>query len=200
MNAVESQPLDSTSSEAKPPISGKLVIIGLVMVAFAGASASWIFRYKATHRAAEYWGPAASLIRDAPIVEFNHLIPPPDSFILGDGEFSGTLALEDPKEARNVSFARGLAHLRNALLEDRSYIWPPRPPHPQTRWPWELTFRSEDGKHSTILLCSRDCTFVARFDPGAANVISSEPIAAGLREMFAEFSSNPLAKPAAQSR
>ena len=47
-------------------LSGKLVIIGIVGVALAGAGAGWWFRYNATHRAAEFWGPqAVRLIRDA---------------------------------------------------------------------------------------------------------------------------------------
>jgi hypothetical protein len=50
--------------------SGKLVIIGILAVAVASAAASWWFRYAATHRAAQYWGPeTARLIRDAPTVE-----------------------------------------------------------------------------------------------------------------------------------
>ena len=38
-------------------VSGKLVIIGIRGGRPAGGGASWWFRYNATHRAAEFWGP-----------------------------------------------------------------------------------------------------------------------------------------------
>ena len=49
--------------------SGKLLIVAIFLVAFAAAGASWWFRYSATHRTVEFWGPqAAVLLRDAPHV------------------------------------------------------------------------------------------------------------------------------------
>ena len=38
--------------------SGKLLIIGILTVAFVAAGTSWWFRYSATHRVAAFWGPA----------------------------------------------------------------------------------------------------------------------------------------------
>src|SRR5688572_9136529 len=55
--------------------SGKLVIVFILAAAFAAAGASWWFRFNATHRAAEFWGPdVARLIRDAPQVSFFYVV------------------------------------------------------------------------------------------------------------------------------
>src|SRR5262245_471220 len=99
-----------SSQSPQSGTSGKLVILGVVAIATVAAAASWWFRYKATHRAAEFWGSEdARLIRDAPIVE-----------------------MYEP--ARDISAARGLVHLRNALLEDRSFQWPSKPVSPDVHW------------------------------------------------------------------
>src|SRR4051794_4880249 len=74
-------PPKATTAEDLPPssvstISGKLLIIGILVLALVAAAASWWFRHNATHRAAKFWGPeAAILIRDAPNVELLVLQP-----------------------------------------------------------------------------------------------------------------------------
>src|SRR3989304_2712639 len=69
---------------------------------------SWWFRYSATHRAAQFWGPqAAELIRDAPHVTLR------SAAAAADGQDAADAAVP-----RDVSHAKGLTHLRNALLED----------------------------------------------------------------------------------
>src|SRR5262245_15088624 len=111
--------------------SGKLLIIGMFVVAIAAAAASWWFRYEATHKAAQFWGPTAViLIRDAPNVELLELQPaneanspqwPPDLAAASQitiGHKTWTI-----RSRRDISSAPGLTHLRNALLEDRSFNW-----------------------------------------------------------------------------
>ena len=49
-----------TEQPSASGISGKLLIIGILTVAFLAAGTSWWFRYSATHRAATFWGPAAA--------------------------------------------------------------------------------------------------------------------------------------------
>src|SRR5215212_5624550 len=90
-------------------ISGKLVIIGILFVAFWAAGISWYFRYQATHRAVKFWGPeAATIIRDAPVV-----------FIDRSGKLDYPTSVANDGDARraniDVSHARGLTHFRNAL-------------------------------------------------------------------------------------
>ncbi len=170
-------------------VSGKLVIICILAVALAAAGASWWFRYNATHRAAEFWGGEdARQIRDAPTVALWRLNPPPDSTFLD--ESSGTYTLVHPDDKHDISTARGLIHLRNALLDDRSYHWPPQPPAPGTRWKWSMVFRNNAAQDDTMLIFSADCKSVATFNR-PNEVLSCEPIAAGLSEVFTEFETRP---------
>src|SRR5688500_5896861 len=98
-------------------------------VGLAGAGASWWFRYAATRRTAQFLGPEATvLIRDAPLVELIELSRAEDKDI--HGAWPDAVVLSDESwvvlRRRDASNARGLVHLRHALLEDRSYIWSSR--------------------------------------------------------------------------
>jgi len=162
--------------------SGKLVIVGILTVALAAAAASWWFRYAATHRAAEFWGPQTTrLIRDAPTVELFQLTPPaklpPSS--------SGAAAFLERASARDLSNARGLIHLRNALLEDRSYRWPPQPMRPSDEWQWALRFGDRSSGGQTTLWFSSDWKCVSNLDRN--EILSCQPIADGLAEMLGEL-------------
>lgn len=174
--------------------SGKFVIIGILGLAIVAASGSWLFRYNATHRAARFWGPeTAQLIRDAPNVTFyvadaaqDHLVEP----------------------NIDVSNAHGLAHLRNALLEDWNYEWPssvdqlPRAAADLGHW-W-LSFEDPATGKSAVIYFSTDCAqaLLAQHPDGVqvGKPISTKPIAPGLREIFAEFVAQPRDKAAAPER
>src|SRR3954465_15245155 len=105
----------------EPGTSGKWVIIGILAVGFTAAAVSWWFRYNATHHAATFWGRNAFVIRDADQVQLLELLPaianaPPKSNTVSVGGLSVPVA-----SRQDVSSAHGLAHLRNALLEDQSF-------------------------------------------------------------------------------
>jgi hypothetical protein len=170
-------------------VSGKLTIIAILALALAAAGASWWFRYSATHRAATFWGPETSrLIRDATLVEFYQLMPSGQTEI----ELEELLRfLDAPFDARDVSSMRGLTHLRNALLEDRSYIWPPVPRTPKDQWRWVLVFRDEPGHSTAVLAFSPEWRLVTNCKNELGKNVSCEPIAAGLGEMLGELSSQP---------
>ena len=158
-------------------VSGKIVILGIVAFALSAAGASWWFRYNATRRAAEFWGPAAvRLIRDAPIVEIYRLSGVTDSAM---SEFDDKTI--NTAKATDISHAPGITHLRNALLEDRSYAWPARAAPPDMPWRWMIFFRNDDER--LRLLFSPDWKFVRRALNG--EVLSTEPIAEGLATMLA---------------
>ena len=205
---------------AETGVSGKFLIIGIFLLAFAGAGGSWLFRYNATHRSARFWGPeAARLIRDAPQVKLYR-----DPLVIArkirDAARSGAeksdvdaaLAGMNQKiadSAIDVSNAHGLAHLRNALLEDRNFVWPVKDltlldiknieaPY------WYLVFQDPTTGKFTKIYFSEDCRQGMRTSNPQGPVgnqdgklISTEPIAAGLAEMFAEFSAAKPADPAA---
>jgi hypothetical protein len=178
------------SAESKPPsgsaISGKLVIIVIVTVAFCAAAISWYFRYNATHRVAEFWGAeTVRLIRDAPSVEaFNASAP----ITIPRDDGAGTGGFIDTSETRDVSTAHGLVHLRNALLEDHNFAWPPSANSPDVQWKRGLIFRDKGLGNAAILVFSPDLKLVSV--AGSNQMLSCAPIAAGLGEMFAEFSTD----------
>ncbi len=204
MNGVKSQPLESPPASVTPQISGKLVIIGILTVAITGAAVSWYFRYNATHRAAKFWGPeAATLIRDAPQVT---LFRKPSGEVI-------RLARNDPKpasfdgSARDISHAHGLVHLRTALLEDRSFEWAvtteSSPKQDSDISYWVLSFYDPENGKTALIMFAEDCKHAWRTSEHLLAYeltnISTEPIAAGLREMFDEFSATPAANPGAKS-
>jgi hypothetical protein len=177
MNQLELQPPRTRA------VSGKLIILSILALALLAAGTSWVFRYNATHQAAEFWGPnAARLIRDGPKVEFVER---------SDGVNPDYL-FDVPVVRRDISSARGLTHLRNALLEDRSFDWSPRERVLPYDWRhWGLRFRDSELTGSLVIWFSEDfcqAMRVTRVDPGRPiKVISCEPIANGLAEMFSEF-------------
>lgn len=184
-----------TEQSSASGISGKLVIIGIVFVAFWAAAISWYFRYNATHRAAKFWGPDTfTLIRDAPQVTL-YLKP----FASVAALAKGPAAVQNSfgKSSVDISHAPGLLHLRNALLEDQNFVWPAK----DESWPnaavdiqhWRLEFRDPQSGKVAAMQFTQDCSQAARLVLGKDDVyeltpISTEPMAKGLREMFAEFS------------
>ena len=193
MDSVESKPPSGTG------ISGKLVIIGIVFVAFWAAAISWYFRYNATHRAAKFWGPETfTLIRDATQVT---LYLNPFASVAALAKNPAAVQSSFDKSGTDISHAPGLLHLRNALLEDQNFVWPGEDEH----WPnapvdiqhWRLEFRDPQSGKVAAMQFTQNCSQTARLVSGKDDVyeltaISTEPMAKGLREMFDEFSA-PLA-------
>lgn len=158
----------STSSNQLPPNekSGKRLILGVLAIGLAAAAASWWFRYSATHRAAQFWGPqAAELLRDAPHVT---LRTDASTDVPGD-----------------ISNAKGLTHLRAALLEDASYDWSAAGPA-DTNWSNSLVFETSEGAEPrVVVMFSPDFNWTAN-GSAAKHAVSTSPIAKGLQEFFAE--------------
>jgi hypothetical protein len=151
--------------------SGKRLILGVLVIGLAAAAASWWFRYSATHRAAEFWGPqAATLIRDAAHVTLR-----------------SDASSDDP---RDISNAPGLTHLRAALLEDSSFDWSAAG-SPDTNWDSSLVFEESEGAEPrAVILFSPDFHWVANGssgDPAKHVVATSSEFAAGLTKFFTEL-------------
>jgi hypothetical protein len=176
-------------------VSGKLVIVVISLLALAAAGASWLFRYTATHRAAAFWGPQGSvLIREAELVELFDL-----GGTANDGESSdraSRIVLGDDAyvilRRLDISTARGLVHLRHALLDDRSFTWPSRDDIPSADWRWGLRFSMRGSGpfvlEQTVWFTS-DCRLmsVEGHRGGTGRSISCEPIAGGLITIFTEL-------------
>jgi hypothetical protein len=172
------------AARTQTQISGKLIIIGILAVGLVAAGASWWFRYVATHRAAQFWGPeGVRLIRDAPTVYLIKLATAeqPHGLVGPTGV------------AYEISKARGLLHLRNALLEDRSFDWTNLGAKPTGKdtflGQWELLFLDDGPKAQLNILFTADCRHASvRADDVDPNwTISTEPISGGLCDIFNEF-------------
>jgi len=169
-------PIQPVQPQPTPTISGKWLIIGFVMVTLMDTTESWIFRYYATHRIAQFWGPTNSrLIRDAPQVTLSRVL---------------YATQHSTVEKFDMSQARGLAHLRNALLENQSYDWPaPETLHPGANW--FLEFREPSDEQVTVAFTA-DCRFCwTTLEKEHSPTLSCEPIAAGLLQIFTEVAHSP---------
>jgi hypothetical protein len=162
--------------------SGKLVIIGILTVAIVSAVGGWWFRYANTHGAAMFLGPsAARLIRDAPHVELIALSTARPNFANANRDID---LLFPPSDRIDISAARGLTHLRNALLEDRSYSWPAESARADAAWKWAMIFSDED--ESAVLLFAPGWEAMATLER-PERILSCEPIAAGLASMLGQL-------------
>jgi hypothetical protein len=197
--------------------SGKLLIVTMFVAALAAAATSWWFRYEATHQSAQFWGAEdARLIRDAPNVELLQLRctaaapmilrttdPPQDQVPQAANTPDPSLPHERLRlgqatwiiEARrDISTAPGLTHLRNALLEDRSFEWGPyesdlnEPPATIA-----LVFRERTDSQPLTVFFLPNFTRALVSGPGDDRFrsISTRPIAAGLAETITEWSQQP---------
>lgn len=196
-------PKADAAAPPSPPdetgMSGKLVIIGIVAVALLGAGGSWWFRYSSTHEAAKFWGPeTATLIRDASAVRFLAFSEPVTNQVAKfdsptDPDFSDV-----PQATRDVTEARGLVHLRNALLESHNFNWPSVPTSSTTRWTRALVFTDKATGRDACVLFAPESKLVASTETNST--VSFEPISAGVAQMFGEFESLPTAEPPASAR
>jgi hypothetical protein len=172
--------MSTTSNESMPANekSGKRLILGVVAACLVAAIASWWFRYAATHRAAQFWGSqAVALIRDAPHVTLRSDVTSTDA--------AGGAEADVP---RDISSAKGLTHLRNALLEDASYDWTAG--DPDTDWSSSLVFAAADGAEPrAVVMFSPDFKWVSNgtaADPSKQIVSTTAEFADGLKKFFAD--------------
>jgi hypothetical protein len=171
-------PIMSTSNSQSNGNSGKRLIVAILGIALLAAGASWWFRYAATHRTVEFWSPAgATLIRDAPRVTLRSYDPS-----------VGAEPRDDAPLPVDISQAKGLIHLRNALLQDRSYDWSNKPSADQ-KFESSLVFEVTAGAEPRlVILFSPDFNYAAS---GSSNadprpIICCRPMADALRKFFAD--------------
>jgi hypothetical protein len=188
--------------------SGKLLILAMFLVAFVAAGASWWFRYSATHRAAQFWGPeAARLIRDAPQVELLTLRAANRQVLRVDGQ--PPIAAAEPTDKvrlgsvawpvdtrRDISAAPGLTHLRSALLEDRSFTWGPFLSDHDEQWTTAILFRESARSEPLTILFLPSFQRAHVYRPGSdrSQLVGTQPIAAGLAETITDWSQLPAAQ------
>src|SRR6478609_3708376 len=171
----------------EPNASGKWVIVGILAVGFTTAAVSWWFRYNATHHAATFWGRNAWLIRDAEQVQLLELRPAPKNASPRRDTPSVNGDAYSVVSRKDITQAHGLAHLRNALLEDQSFNWPARAI--TTYLPWRCALQFDLEKERTTIYLTDDFQHATGdVENGAIPmVVSCDPIAAGLRTVIEEW-------------
>ncbi len=129
---------------------GKLVTVGIVLVAVAAASTAWWYSSVRGKHALAFWGgPAAFLIRTSEWTELWRFADAGDD--APASVVSGSVGKSNV-ERFDVSRAPGLVHLRQALISDASYDWTETLPDGAPNWQFALHFRddpalsAEDGR------------------------------------------------------
>jgi hypothetical protein len=170
-----------TSNTAAAPAdsSGKKLVLAVILLGVLAAGASWWYRYSATRHSAEFWGsPAATLIRSAPHVTLRSDEPSPNA--------EGVAEADVP---RDVSKAKGLTNLRDALLLDSKYDWTATA-EPDTDWSSSLVFAAAEGAEPrAVVLFTSDFGWVANGtsgDPAKNALKTTSEMAAGLQKFFAD--------------
>ena len=149
--------------------TGKLVVLGIFFVAFGAAAFSMLYRFQATRRILQFWGAEnVALVMGSPVVE---------AFRFGSEGQEQAVA-----EQVDISETRGLVHMRQALLEDRSFGWDEPARRDEPVWSYGLRFR--DGASSVMLEFSSDFRWAGL--AGSPSIVSTAPIAEGLATAFAE--------------
>jgi hypothetical protein len=169
--------------------SGKWLIVAILAVALAAGAFSWWFRWSATHRAAELWGPeAAATIRDALHIEAYRLTDAgsetDETLVAGNRAYAVERRVD-------VSKGPGLVHLKQALLEDRSFDWEATFDTGLLVPRWALVFHPLPDRQSTeaaTLLFDEDCERGAAITAGQpARPFVCRRIAAGIEKVLTEW-------------
>src|SRR5436305_4957905 len=128
---------------------GKLIVLGILLLAVALAVGNMVFQTYASGRAVSHWGAdAARLILTASHVDILKLEPAGASSV-ANAEYVdafGGRRFEIVQEI-DISQARGVLHLRRALVADNLYQWQPRLETPPNwrEWRYALRFREGDA-------------------------------------------------------
>ena len=162
-------------------LSGKVVILGIFGVALAGAVATIWFQYNARKRSREFWGPENALvIGRAATVELCRLqaratkeADDPKQISIGGTRF-------DLSETKDISKAKGLVHVRDALIRDSAFDWDRQRGECQADWQYVFRFSGDDGTVQVAL--DTHCQRLKLLPDGKD--VSVSPMYRGLKELI----------------
>ena len=159
--------------------SGKRLVLALGLVALVSGGLSWWYHYAASHRATEFWGSElASLIARPSQVEVVRVENLDESAL--PQLFAGNRSI-------NLTHARGMVHLRHALMSDRNFLWDQQVTPQEIPWQWCLRFTSGSGQGMVLL--SADLAFVAKYQDARSRIqaVSCQPMAESLHYYFRDL-------------
>jgi hypothetical protein len=160
--------------------SGKLVTLGLLLLAVLAAAFAWWNTWAKGQRALDYWGSrGAYRIRLAPEVTYFELTDAPPQtgqavLQIGPHQHRSVVSQKD------ISRARGLVHARQALIQDASYNWNAAV---TVRPLWSHAFRFSDPEGSQLVLFDLEHALVAMSSDSPPLNMN---LASGFRTLFAE--------------
>jgi len=171
--------------------SGTKLVLILAGLALTAGVTSWLYRYEAAHQATTFWGvEAARLIAQPAEAEVFVLTVPGAEGIAEEGvELLDLGRKYQPGEAKGLTNARGMVHLRHALMSDGSYEWD-APVDPATvDWGWCLRFF--DGEREVLVVLSEDLAVIGQVVVGgqtAVEAYSCRPLTESLQVYFTDLS------------
>ena len=119
---------------------GKLVLIGILLVALIAASFSWWFQFQQGDEALAFWGgETARTIRLEKPVLARRIVRSTDDAPAGD-----ILTVDGVpyriQATRDITNARGLVHARQALIQNQSFDWTVAEVINEPDWTFALRF------------------------------------------------------------
>ncbi|MEX2121920.1 MAG: hypothetical protein WD847_20235 [Pirellulales bacterium] len=180
---------------SEPPrihfIEGRHAIIAVLLLGVAGAIGSWFYYARLQRPALELWGSHnAELMLRAPSAEALLLAPRNGKASAGSSD-QVIISGQTYRVARraDVSQAPGFSHIRNSLLDERSFGWSDVAGDCQPGWRHALRFRR--GNETATLAFALNCSRARLIETGAE--VSIRPIAEALRHFFDEQFVQPTA-------
>jgi len=165
------------------PSSGKTVVLSIFGLAVLLSGFSIWFHRRATHQAQQFWGErAAVLINKAEHVTGLEIAAAPGDQLAAGGEVV-TVAGRRWQVVRQVDLqqAKGLVHLRHALLEGDNFNWEKEIDPRKVNWQWALRF-GDGGAPATVVLSLDDAAVALA---GSEKARSIGGIVQGLKEFIA---------------
>lgn len=179
--------------------TGKVTVVAILGVAVALGLFNFVYQQRRTARSVAYWGPAHRALIVGEQVEVLLLeeastpaSEPADGEVLEIDQRQYRVA-----ERKDGSGARGLLHVRRALLDDGTYHWEQPQPEQPPVFRYAIRFESErqnpqgQGSPAAVVLFNRDGTWIQSADSSHPLAVRNNdqglpPFAAFLAEQFVE--------------
>ena len=130
---------------AGPMVAGKVVILGLLLFAVAASVVSWVYYARLQARPIALWGSrAAELMLRAPTVRCFRLRPAAENSDQSAGGAAREITIAGERysctDERDISQARGVSHIRQGLIHDRSFAWDEPASSGEKHWAFAIEF------------------------------------------------------------
>jgi len=165
-----------SATESSNAYSGKLVVVGMVLLGAIAAIVAIVHQWSQTDAAVKYWeSNNAAAIRYAENVEV---------VLLNETKMG-----EKTPIVVDATQVRGLVHFRQALLEDASFggVVDAKPNQPD----WQYAFRFSDGNKSEVVTVVVDPVRSLIALEGKTTILDASPIAQGLRNFLEDLPRSP---------